>query len=213
MKRLALAIVAMVVILIAAVLIATRLPDHTDSSEADDVVSAGQIRAERVRIRVNGVRSSAVTPLRAGDLITLHADVTTTGSASQWMRTALDFSGTDPELAKHLYVYDGPLPTGVGLKAAVDVTDTVTFPGYVGTADVPRLANPPMVLNGADESEAAGLEEYPLAVAIYVDPATPKELLERPLAMTATVQSSAYRAHPGEPANGDWSAGPQLPVQ
>lgn len=211
-RRLLVAVLGMVAVLVIAILVATRMPGGTSQSD-ENAVTVGDLHAQRMRIRVNGVRSSSVAPLRTGDLLTLHAQVTTSGAQSLWVRTLLDFAGTDPRLARHLHVYDGPLPTGVALKAAQDITDPITFPGYVGTADAPRLHSAqPFVLDGTKETEAAGIGAYPVAVAIYVDPETPADLLSRPLKLTAVVQSVPYRAHPDDPADDQWIQGPALPL-
>ncbi len=70
------------------------------------------------------------------------------------------------------------------------------------------------MLNGTSETEAAGISSYPVAVAVYVDPQTPADLLARPLAETlplsAIVQSFPYRAHPDIPDGDLWNNGPRL---
>ncbi|WP_300681508.1 hypothetical protein [Nocardioides sp.] len=211
-SRSILAIVGVVIVLVAAALIGAHLTEDRTANRGTGV-TAGDLHADRIRIRVNGVRSVAVTPLRAGDLITVHAEVTSRGAASRWIRTALDLSGTDPELAPYLSIYNGPLPTGVALKAASDVTDPITFPGYVGTAAALNPAMlPPSVLDGTTEQESVGISPYPLAVALYVDPQTPTRLLSRALALSAVVQTVEYRSHPDAPADDQWSDGPRIPL-
>ncbi|MFT4263627.1 MAG: hypothetical protein QM572_09615 [Nocardioides sp.] len=209
-QRLLLGVGGMVIVLIAAILIATRIPADSVGRDDAPTITVGDLTAARVRIRVNGVRSAAVTPLHPGDLITLHARITNAGKASLWTRTALDFAGTDPELAEHLYVYDGVVPTGMALTAAIDLTDPITFPGYVGTAADTGLANQPFVLDGTEQAETAGIGEYPLAVAIYLDPSTPQELLGRALTLVATVESAGYRDNADGPDEGDWTDGPSV---
>ena len=209
-SRVVVTILGVVAVLVAAGLIGTRLTDSR-SPDRGTGVTVGDLHADLIRIRVNGVRSAEVTPIHAGDLITLAADVTTHGPASQWIRTRLDVSQIDPGLAPHISIYNGVVPTGVALKAAMDVTDPITFPGYVGTADaLSPVSAPATVLNGERETEAAGVTPYSLAVAMYVDPKTPQRLLDRAVALTAIVQTVPYRANPDAPADDQWVDGPRL---
>jgi len=207
-----LAIFGVVVVLVAAALIGTRLTADRGPDRGTGV-TVGDVHADRIRIRVNGVRSAEVVPLRAGDLINLHADVTTQGAGALWIRTELDLSGIDADLAPYLSIYSGLLPSGVALKAAMDITDPITFPGYVGTAEERRpVPSQPFLLNGVSEQVGEGISPYPLAVAVYVDPKIPERLLARTFGLTAIVQTAPYQSHPEPPADDQWVDGPRLPL-
>jgi hypothetical protein len=206
------AILAMVTVLVVALIGIYLITQAAgESTTQPRGVTVGDVTASRMEIEVNGTSTEAITGLRAGDLITLQANVTTAGAESRWMRTFIDVAGVNPGLAPYLSLYDGTIPSVESLKAAVDITDPITFPGYVGTAENLTLFTvQPFVLNGVGQSEAAGIATFPVAVGVYVDPQTPTDLLASAFAVTAIVQSLPYRTHPNIPEGDQWINGPRL---